>query len=433
MEKHLTRNNRSKLARLIEAIHANAQVRPKDDVATFSRYGRGFSLDVTGYRTLQEATATLQTVPPWNEAYTADVLQTRIIDAIFAGGETVDDLVTFINDALNADCKHLRAYVAFSGFHLEPDVEINIGKYTLRVLGESGFEEEIIGRLNLHMAGPNWTEEERENERQRMRGYLKKHPNLPILVVEFHGSIEAAQKQVDPIAEGVGLFMQFCIGALTDRYYDNPIIVDHRGRFTGDFAAYMPVMTLEFDQLSFPNLRGFPYDCVISKSDVERLESTGIVALAEQFISPPSTTPNAVQKLLHRAMCAFADAERAVSPLSRIAAYVTACEVFFSQKIRTEAWVTTGMALSNAGNDGRDFEQQLALAQAIYEDRSKAVHAGFEPEHVYLARKMALGSIEAMIRKQHELPTRRKIKEWLEPYVPPEPPKSSPEQTSPAS
>lgn len=89
--------------------------------------------------------------------------------------------------------------------------------------------------------------------------------------------------------------------------------------------------------------------------------------------------------------------------------------------------------MSNAGNDGRDFEQQLALAQAIYEDRSKAVHAGFEPEHVYLARKMALGPIEAMIRKQHELPTRRKIKERLEPYVPPEPPKSSPEQTSPVS
>ncbi len=421
MAKHLTKNNRTKLAGLIEAVCINAQVRPKDEVASYHRYGRGFGLDLAGYRALHDATTTLQSVEPWNEAYTAKVLQTRIIDAIFAGAETYDELVAKLSDTLNADCKHLRAYVAFSGFHLEPDVEIVIGKYVLRVLGESGVEQEIIGRLNQHMTGEDWTEDECESERKRMRGYLKKHANLPILVVEFHGGIEAAQKHVDPIAEGVGLFIQFCIGALTDRYFDNPIIVDHRGRFTGEFAAYMPVMTVDFDQLSFPNLRGFPYDCVISKKDLESLEARGFLDLAEDFIGPASPTPNATRRLLHRAMCAFADAERATSPLTRIASYVTACEVFFSQRLRTEAWVTTGMALSNIGNDGRDFSQQLALAQSIYEDRSRAVHDGFEPEHVYLARKLALGSIEAMARMRHELPTRKKIKDWVMPHVSPEP------------
>lgn len=421
--KRLSKNNRRKLAQLIEAVRTNAQTNPKDKVVRYLRNGTGFGLDTTGYSALRKATATLQTVASWNEAYTADILQNRLIDAIFDHARTVDDILNFVHDTLNADCKPLRAYVHFSGFHLDPDVEIKIGKHILRVLGEPDIEQEIIGRLNQHMDGPGWTDAQRQHERNRIREYVKKHINAPILIVKLHGNIEAVQKQVDPIANGIGLFMQFCVGALTDRYFDNPIIIDHKGRFTGDFESYMPVMTLEFDQLSFPNLRGFPYGCVFTKKDVERLEALGIVALANEFVESYTPTPNAIQKLLHRAMCAFADAERAISPLSRIVAYVTACEVFFSQKPRTEAWVTAGMALSNVGNDGRDFKQQLALAQAVYDDRSKAVHVGLEPKHVYIARKLALGSIHAMIQKQHELTTRNKIKKWLEPHVPPEPKK----------
>ncbi len=373
-------------------------------------------LDAEGGGILNDAISVIQTVPQWNEAYPRDAIQKRIIDSMFDGGEA-DAAVQRLVDGLVVDCKAIRAYVAFSGFHLEPDVEIQIGKYSLRVLGTTGVESEIIERLNQHMEAAKYSEELRVTERERYRTYLLKHANLPVLVVEYHGSIDGAAKLVEPIAEHVALFMQFCIGALTERYYDNPIIVDYRGRFTGEFSAFMPVMTIEFDQLSLPNLRGFPYDCVIAKDDVTKLQNLGVLALANQFLELPSDTPNAIKNLLMRAMASFADGERAVSNLSRMTAYVTSAEVFFSQKDRVVASVTRGLAAANSTNES-EYEQNLGLAENVYKQRSEAVHQGFEPTWGYIARKLALGAIFRMISMQGELTTRKKVRDWLEPRMP---------------
>jgi len=149
--------------------------------------------------------------------------------------------------------------------------------------------------------------------RERYRQHLLKFPNVPILLVEFYGSVDGAREFVRPVADYVGLFIQFCIGALTDRFFDNPVIVDYTGRFTGDWATFMPVMTAEYDRLGFPNLLGFHPDFSFSREDVERLRLLGVLEMGDEFLKEAGMNEREARIEI---ACRLFDAGKLTLPLS---------------------------------------------------------------------------------------------------------------------
>ena len=386
----------------------------EDYVLMHSRGKKSLVLGPAAGQVLDEAIKVLQTVPRWKEAFPTEVIQKRIIDSIF-DSETDDEAVDRLTKGLEGDCAEIKAYVAFSGFHIPPEAKIRFGEHSLSVLGEARFEEEVIGRLDQHLAASPQAEEESAKERARHRETLKKYPNVPILVVQYYGSIDGARDHIEPIANRVALFMQFCIGALTDRHFDNPPIVDYRGRFSGDFMALMPVMTVEFGSLTFPNLRGNPWGCTITADNLKVLVDMGILGLADDFLAPHGAD-DAIDSLLVRAMCAFAEGERAIGLLTRISAYVTSAEILFSRQGLVTKTVTTGLAAATARNKD-EFEKTLDLARFIYRQRSDAVHRGIEPTATFVARKLALEAILGMIKLRESLTNREHIQKWLDKHM----------------
>lgn len=416
MELRLSSKNQAKLERLITQIGENAHNHTGRIAYYATRPYNNILLDDRGYRFLVNAIKTLQTVSQWDEAYAPKQLTDYLIDAYFES-QDAPEVVMRLTRELNANCKHIRAYVALSGFEIDPGVELRIGKYVVRVLGSDGLENEIIARFDEHMAAINADERYRENSRALYRGALQRHANLPVLVVDYNGRIEDASDVVQPIAEQVALFMQFCIGMLTDAYFHHTLVVDYRGRFFAHDNAVMPVMTVEFGRMSFVNLHGIPWDCKITKDNFDTLESLGVLALARDFVGGPKP-PNSTDALLVRAIRAFADGERSISPLARISSYVTAAEVFFSRNGLATATVTAGFAACNSeeGDDG-GFAEQYDLAGYVYKQRSNAVHRGLEPTAAYLARTLSQGVIVRMIGKRFELRNRKEIDKWLDRHL----------------
>ena len=411
----LSAQDRAGLAGLMVRIcDLSRDAKPGDCLPMYARGSRSISLTEAAGHALREATELLQTVDRWNQAYPTDVIHQRIMRSIL-DSHTDDEAVDRLMAGLDADCADLRAYVAFSGFHIPPESKIRFGKHILSVIGPARFEEEVIARLDGHLASSLEDEEDWAKERDRYRELLKKYPNVPILVVEYFGSVDGARERVEPIADRVALFMQVCIGALTDRRFDNPLIVDYRGRFTGDYMALMPVMTKEFGSLSFPNLRGNPWGCSLTLENLKTLEELGVLSMADRFVDA-DVADDAIDSLLVRAMCAFADGERAIGSLSRITAYVTAAEIFFSRKGMVTKTATTGVAAAVARND-KEFEETVDLARFVYRQRSEAVHEGLEPTATFIARKLALGAILGMITRRDMLTNRKQIQSWLDGYL----------------
>ncbi|MGZ3548507.1 MAG: hypothetical protein ACXWNZ_09345, partial [Vulcanimicrobiaceae bacterium] len=306
MAGNLTRKKRAELLRDLQGLREHRYT-PGDDVASWYSRGKSLRLDINGYRRLQHAAELLQSVPEWNAAYPFETLTTRIVQSLF-DADTIEDSAASLLRKLTENCKSFVAYAPMFGFNLTNGATLAFGDYKLQALGEQRVESEIIGRLRQHTAG--LSEPLLSQEIARFRKATSTLHNVPALTVPFYGSSDGAVKVVSPIAERVAAFVQFAIGMLTDQ---NTHIIDHRGRFTGEFSATMPVMTIDFDELDFPDVRGFPYRSAISPDDIEKLDGLGILSLGEAYVKGPWGSRNSISSLINRAISCFSDGERGVT------------------------------------------------------------------------------------------------------------------------
>jgi hypothetical protein len=355
---------------------------------------------------MRDAVMMIQSVEAWEATYPFNTVADRIVEALFES-ESVEDAISGLLNGLSADCKELLAYAPIFGFNLVDDATISFGKCVLQALGEERVESEIIGRLKQHVS--NLEEPLRSKEIERFRKYLVKHQHVPILRVPYFGSTDGAEGSVCPIAERVATFMQFSIGMLTDQ---NTHIIDHRGRYTGEFSVLMPVMTPEYDQISFPNIRGFPNRVQIRPEDVARLEALGVLSLTSAYVEPIWAPRKSTNALLCRAISCFADGERGVTDSAKIVSYVSAMEVFFNRREAAEEAFCIGVAAATH-NEHESLEEVYQLARVIYDQRSRAAHEGHTPTFAFIARRKAKESVLRIIQMRSELATKKDINEWV--------------------
>lgn len=407
MAGRLSQNDGARLAATLNEMCERPRPEFQHVVYTWLGNSKSLDLDAEGYQKLRDAATILQSVQAWKEAYPFDTLAKRIIESL-ATTETYEETVADLTAKLDADCKELVAYAPIFGFNLVNGASIAFGPHLLEALGEEKVESEIIGRLKEHTA--KLKEPLRSQQVEQFRSYLTKHCNVPILRVQFHGSTDGAVEFVHPTAEAVAAFIQAAIGMLTDQ---NDHIIDHRGRFTGEFRAMMPVMTPTFDQLSFPDVRGFPYRVSVGPNEVERLRSIGMLDLAEAYVWPQWQSDVAMDALLCRALSCFSDGERGVTDNARIVAYVSALDVFFSERGRAKEAYAVGVATLTHG-EREPFEAVYDLAKAIYAQRSEATHSGYAPSLAYPARMRAKSVILQMLEMRGKLATKDDTKAWIE-------------------
>lgn len=396
-------------ARLAETLRQMCEIpRPEFQDVVYTWFGncKRLELNVEGYRKLRKATNILQSVQAWREAYPFDVLARRTVQSL-AATETYEEAVTDLTKGLDADCKELIAYAPIFGFNLVDGASIEFGPHLLETLGDEKVDSEIIGRLKEHAA--HLDEPLRSEQVAHFSKYLVKHRKVPILRLHFYGSTDGAVEYVRPTVEKVAAFIQASIGLLTDQ---NDHIIDHRGRFTGEFHVVMPVMTPTFDQISFPDVRGFPYRTSMRPEDVERLRSNGVLTLAKRFLLPHWEPEEAMESLLCRALSCFADGERGVTENARIASYVSALDVFFSERRRAKEAYAVGVATLTC-SEREPFGAVYDLAREIYDQRSEASHDGYVPSLAYPARMRAKRVILQMLQMRDKLATKDDIKAWI--------------------
>lgn len=402
----LSNKKRSRLLSLFREMFARSLDHGDEAVFRASLNGKLIELDIEGYRLLEKVVQLLHDVQEWKEAYPEDALINRVIRSLSnhrTFEEAADELIT----ALSADCKEFVAYPAIFGFNLTDGVSISFGPYHLASLGEDGLEVKVIGRVKQH--ADHLGEPLRTSEPERFRKLLEKHKNVPVLEVRYHGSKDMAESFVGPIAERVAEFMQAAIGILTDQ---NDHIIDYQGRFTGEFQVTMPVLTVNYDEMSFPNVRGFPYRPALTADNLERLDRLGVLALAERFVAATWTPNNATDTLLCRALSCFSDGERGVTDGAKIVSFVSAIEALVSRRDNAAELYAIGAAVLCESEHETD-ESIYEFAKVIYDKRSRAVHDGIRPNLAYSARTLAKRAILRVLQLREEYPTRKAIRKML--------------------
>jgi len=402
----LSKNKTAQLRRSLERLYHGRFDEHAEIVSTYSGYGKSLSLDLGAYRFMREAIEILQSVDAWKAAYPPKALGDRIAWSMMQTN-TLDDAVVRLLAELASDTKEFIAYAPIFGFNLVDGARMTFGKCILEAIGEQRVESEIIDRLRQHAA--NLDEKSRSGEIERIRKLLETHKNVPILLVPFYGSMVGAFHTVEPVAERVAAFVQFAIGMLTD---ENTHIIDHTGRFTGEFSTYMPVLTPEFDELGFPNVRGIPYRQQLNRDRIARLEEIGVLNLAETFIQPQWTPEKSIDAMLCRAASCFADGERAVTDLAKIVSYVSAVEVLFGKKDEAEESFCLGLAVASQ-SEREPFPLVYNVAKDIYEERSLATHKGLSPTLQHLARRKAVEAILKVLSLRETVRHRNDLREWV--------------------
>lgn len=406
----LGKKKRARLAKLIRQICESPCDRGEAPVMLWIASGKSLDLNIEGYYLMRDAVAVLHSVPAWKGAYPFDTLANRIAHCILEAA-SVDEAIAALLGALDADCKDLVAYAPIFGFNLVDGAVLKLGPYTLEVLGKDRIEAEIIDRLRQHTTQVDETV--RSAYIERTRRSLVKHENVPMLRMQYFGSKDGAVDSVSPIADRIATFMQFAIGVISDR---NTHIIDHRGRYTGEFTVTMPVMTVAYGELSFPNVRGMPHRINVSDKDVKRLEDYGVLWIAEYFLAPPWQPAKGIRALICRAIGCFADGERAVTDIAKIVSYVSAMDVFFGHRDRALESFCEGLAATLQGPN-TPYRNLCDLAEAVYDERSRAAHDGVSPRLAFVARNMARDVILKMLEMRETLTTKKRIGAWAHAFA----------------
>jgi hypothetical protein len=398
--------NKADLKALLDQVVSDL-VPPSEAVSLWSRKDGSISVGTAGYRAITSAAEMLKSDSAWS-TYPHGYLMRVATDALIDSRGDTAVALDAIEAKLNSSLGHQRAYVPFWGFHLCDGLELDFGPYKLAQIGEGRYDSEILGHVRLIYNGQG------EEKIREVVGYAKQDTshiaNVPVLIFEYDGGGEGARDIVDPIAEHVGEFMQFAIGAFTKR--EEVKIVDHRGDYFGRFTNIMPVVSDE-PVLYTPNLRRSPYGGLLGTEHADFLKNLGILDLLPKVPAGPSEG-NDVDDMLLRAIQMIADGERATSQRLAMVGYVGACDTLFGKRDDAQRYTCTGMAVAMGG----DFAANYDLALQQYDRRSRSAHQGFSPEELLPARRFAYASVVYVSERKATLTNKKAIRAHVEPHVP---------------
>jgi hypothetical protein len=407
-----TNVNRSRAKRLLE-IMLRQEAPAVDSFSIWTTQKGSLALSLVGALVLTEAARTYQKVDAW-KSYPVRFLERLIAVATIEHRPDVDAVLAEMERRLGKDSGRHRAFVPFWGFNLDDDVVLNVGPYEVKVLGEKGFEDEVLRPFrDFRSVGGRDIGDELERVKKDFR-HVSARPGL---VIEYEGVADSATEAAAPVGERVSEFLQFIVGVLTPDRGDVRI-VDHRGAYVGRFSTFMPVLSMVGgaaapNALRSPNLLKNPAGPTIDEDAAAWLMRSPLAQLLPHALDEPAPKSKATTTFLLRAVRLFADAERAVSERQAIVSYVGACDALFNHKEQPTLYVTAGMAATSNST----FEDALEVADRLYEERSGSVHLGIEPTSVPVARRFALNAIWYVVAHIDVLQNKTAIRKWIEPHV----------------
>jgi hypothetical protein len=249
----LSNETRSRAKRLLE-IMLRQEAPGADSFSIWSNKKGSLTLNLVGARLLTDTARTFQKVDAW-KSYPVRFLERLIAFTAIEHRPDVDAIVAEVERGLVEDSGKHRAFVPFWGFNLENDVVLNVGPYAVNVLGEDGFEREVLRPFaDFRSVGGRDVADEIERA-QKDFGHVSARPGL---VIEYEGVADSATEAVAPVGERISEFLQFVVGVLTPDRADIRI-VDHRGAYVGRYSTFMPVLStiggaVAPNALSSPNL-----------------------------------------------------------------------------------------------------------------------------------------------------------------------------------
>lgn len=408
----LSNETRSRAKRLLEIMLRQA-AHGADSFSIWSTKNGSLTLNLVGTRLVTETARTFQKVDAW-KSYPVRFIERLIAFTAIERRPDVDAIIAEVERSLVEDSGKHRTFVPFWGFNLEDDVVLNVGPYAVNVLGEDGFEREVLRPFaDFRSVGGRDLADEIKRAKKDFR-HVSARPGL---VIEYEGVADSATDAVAPVGERVSEFLQFVVGVLTPDRADIRII-DHRGAYVGRYSTFMPVLSTiggaaSPNALSSPNLMKNPAGPTIDGDAAAWLLRSPLARLLPHALDEPGRNSKATMTFVLRAVRLFADGERAVSERQAIVSYVGVCDALFNHKEQPTLYVTAGMAATS----NSQFKDALEVADRLYEERSGSVHLGIEPTSVPVARRFALNAIGYVAAHLDKLPNKKAIRKWIEPHV----------------
>lgn len=406
----LTRQARLRIKELLEAIDSQ-RVPYRNFVASWSNSFGTLSVGKHGLDTISEIADELRNVSSL-ATFPKDYLTSEIAREYLKHPSQPLVTLAALLETLTQGYSRQQAFVPIWGFEITDDFSLRFGEHVLIKLGEDGFKKQILDPFESFRSAVGPVEFAKE------LAHIKKSYEhisaVPVLIVTYMGSARGAKDVVDPIATRVSEIMQFLVAWKTVR--DRAPVIHHSGAYFGRFMSIMPVLSRDSDMQPFalnsPNIRGFPYGATLNADDVKFFTEAGFLGVLPQVLSNPSRGHGAFSLLL-RAIQLFSDGERAISSRQALISYVGACDVLFGKKDAAELYTCAGMAAAAM----TPFLETFKRCKRLYGARSDAAHLGVTPTGVEDARYFSMNSIRYVSVNRSELSNKRKIRDWLAPYV----------------
>lgn len=349
----------------------------------------------------------------WNRRFSERTVRNEVFGAILAVLDGADSKAYVLAMASRIDGWHPRhrVLVPLSGVMLGAEVNIEFGRVALLQMNEELFATEISGRLppevaiysgdGLFVFGVDVQED------------LDKTALYAEYTVETDArkAAELADEYVAPVAD----YLQFCVAIINGARHT--CLVDYKGRYLRKNVSPVVISNEDAGTASLDSIDDERYVRMgITHASFALLQRCGIVEIARLFGLPDIAAEDEYTQLIYRAIRVFAEGERSTSPRQKILSYVTACELFFSQKYETTRAVTEGVAFAL----GADYDARKVVREALikmYEARSSATHEGFEPDNVALYRRQVLKVLLQMIRMKRLEPEKFRAKADLTAWI----------------
>lgn len=348
----------------------------------------------------------------WAAKFSVKRLREEVLSAIVAvkAGRSAEEYVLEMSARLDADRPRHRVLVPLSGVLLASGVNLNFGRVVLLQMTETFFQAEVAGKLDpvVTVVGADDLFLYTVN----VSNDLDQQAVYATYVVDTD-AIKAAEL-VDDYVGPVADFLQFCLAETSERY---SCLVDYKGRYHRKNVNTAVVVDEESGRAQLLSLdERTAIRMTINDTLLATWTELGLVNLAPVFGNGEVDQQNEYTQLLYRAIRVFAEGERSTSPRQRVLSYVTACELFFTEKSDTYRAVTEGVAFL-LGTNYEERQSVLSAMRKMYDARSSATHSGLEPSSVALYRAQVLHVVRHLIRLSKSEPERFKEKKDIAAWI----------------
>lgn len=365
---------------------------------------------------VQDVLNKLRTEPGSAERFGERTLREGVylaIAAIMHGAQPEERSKKLVND-LDSLRPATRVYVPISGTNIGPSVDFEIPGISLVQMDDEQFRSVIAehvpekatiprdirdpGGVIVYEVGPS----------DLGRGLYATFS----VDADVYRAAELVDEYIGPVSD----FLQFALSFFTDDRLMS--YVDYKSREPSKAIAPIALLDEATGQGRIESIVGAMRGGMgIAQHNVQFLTDRGIFFVAPLFGIGGLDVADEFGQMIHRAIRIFAEGERSHSPRQKILSYVTACELFFSQRIDTTKAVAEGVALVA----GMNYEDRTAIRGAIermYDARSSASHDGLEPNDLMLYRVQTREVLVRLIKLKHSMRetfrSKKDLTEWLD-------------------